>query len=548
MTDDRLMLVIRSAGTGPNRVRIEPGRAYTVGRTPENEIVLAHPAVSRRHARIECDETGCVVEDLGSTNGTRKEDRVLAGREALVPGERLEIGPFSVLLEWEETSGGVRVADLDSSTTMGSMPVASIIGSGEKTERSAAGAVRLLERLDRVGDALLAVHPMEDLLEKVVDLARELTRAERVALLLIDEEGTLVPRAFDQAGPGGDEEILVSRSIALSSMERREAVRITDAQSDSRFRAMESVANLRIHSAMCAPLWNGSEVTGILYADDRNASTIFSDEDLQLLTLIGHLAAVKIRETLAHEELERKRLLEEELKVAHSIQQKLLPEGVFERGEYRVAGRNVPSLQVGGDYFDYFDDDRGRLWVCIGDVSGKGIPAALLMSSAQAGFRAQVEAGLPLEEVVPRLNRTIHRDTGGERFITLVLLSLDPETHEIRYVNAGHNPPVLLRASGEHELLEAGGVFLGAFPDLSFETGEARLEPGDALFLYSDGVTEAWGENEEEFGEDRMMALLREGKMDDPCCFVERVIAAVRAFSSGRALSDDVTAVLLCRS
>jgi sigma-B regulation protein RsbU (phosphoserine phosphatase) len=406
-------------------------------------------------------------------------------------------------------------------------------------------ADRLLRNIDRIGNSLLAVRPMDELLDEVVGLAADILKPERVALLL-DEGGRLEARAVWQSGKGGSDDIVVSSSIAREAMENKCSLLVGDASSDDRFRMQESIVNLKIHSAMVAPLWSGEEVIGILYVDNRTGIVPFTEEDLRLATLLAHLSAVKIRETLAFEELQEKQRMEQEMSYAADIQRGLLPSGKLCSSGYCIAGLNESSLEVGGDYFDYFEVG-GRIWVALGDVSGKGMSAALLMSAVHASFRALVDAGLSLEHVIDRLNSGVYRDSGPAQFITLFVMVIDPEKDEIRLANAGHNPGFLARATGEVEQLEAGGLMVGAFPDLACETATTSLGPGESILLYSDGITEAFNEKGEEYGEERTIDFLKENSGPDTESFVEALLESAKDFTAGARLGDDLTAVIVRR-
>src|SRR5262249_42595402 len=241
----------------------------------------------------------------------------------------------------------------------------------------------------------------------VVTLAADILRADRTAILLRSGDGDdLVPKAVSQTGRGVGEEIVVSRTIARMAIGQRQAILTGDAQSDTRFRDQQSVIRERIHSAMCSPLWHDGDVLGLIYVDNVAAPLPFQDVDLQILTFLAHLAAVKIRETEIYEERLRQ---EQERKRAATLQQALLPPPEPRQvGSITIAGSNVASQDVGGDYFDFVDAPSGKLVVGLGDVAGKGMPAALLMAHLSASVKAQVETERPLVEVMRRLNNSIY--------------------------------------------------------------------------------------------------------------------------------------------
>ncbi|NNE08946.1 MAG: serine/threonine-protein phosphatase, partial [Gemmatimonadetes bacterium] len=287
-------------------------------------------------------------------------------------------------------------------------------------------------------------------------------------------------------------------------------------------------------------------VIGLLYSDNRSVLP-FKEDDLKLLTLIGHFAAIKIRETIMTEEVARQKKLEEEMRLAAEIQQNLLPKQKMESSAVTVYGENIPSFEVGGDYFDYFPQRDGQVWAALGDVSGKGLSAAMLMSNLHAMLRAHVEASPRLADLTARLNDSVFRTTHGERFITLFLARFDPATGEGAYVNAGHNPPFLLRKDGSIDTLEEGGLFLGSFPECTYDRGTFTLGEGETLLLYSDGITEGADESGEMFGEDRLAAFLRAHAGEEPDVFVPKLLDTVFAFCENRDPGDDATVLVLKR-
>ncbi|HXF59600.1 MAG TPA: GAF domain-containing SpoIIE family protein phosphatase, partial [Candidatus Saccharimonadales bacterium] len=407
---------------------------------------------------------------------------------------------------------------------------------------------QFFEGMERLGPALLAHKPMSELFQFIVDLTSDVLRCDRTVLVLRGEDGSsLIPKATKQRGSTVGQEIIVSRSIARRAIEDRTAILTSDAQSDERFKEQQSVIRQRINSAMCVPLWHEDEVLGVLYVDNVAAPVPYEHTDLLILTHIGHLAAVKILETKSFEELQLKRQMEEELKRAASLQQSLLPAEPLLAPPYRIAGKNIPSSDVGGDYFDFIEGETGVLTIGLGDVAGKGMPAALLMTNLHASVRAHVESQQPLPLVMARLNRSIHQAVRGERFITLVLITIDRGTGEFRYVNAGHNPPFLVHDSGEIEKLSVGGLLLGMFPEAVYESASLRLEAGDVLVLYSDGVTEAMNEGSDEYGEERLAEFLTKNRTMDPEHLVELLIRTVHEFSKDGKPGDDVTVAVIRR-
>jgi len=557
MSQDGQSLSIHVPGRDAEIVRLLGEGPFPLGRSPDNRIVVNDSAVSRKHAEISRREDGYWIEDLKSKNGTKLNGTLIQTPSRLSPGDRIEIGPCQIHFGGKDPGSSARVADTKAPGTVQALPIADLVGAASsatnlkaiaETGASPQRMAQFFERMERLGPALLAHKPMAELFQFIVDLTSDILRSDRTVLILRgagDQE--LIPKATKQLGSTAGQEIVVSRSIAWRAINERTAILTSDAQSDERFKAQQSVIRQRIHSAMCVPLWHEEEVLGVLYVDNVAAPIPYEHTDLLILTHIGHVAAVKILETNALDELQRRREMQEELKRAANLQQSLLPTDPLLSPPYRIAGRNIPSLDVGGDYFDFIEGETPVLTVGLGDVAGKGMPAALLMTNLHASVRAHVESEPRLPLVMARLNRAIHHAVRGERFITLVLIALDRGSGELRYVNAGHNPPFLVRASGETEKLTVGGLLLGMFPEASYESASLSLQPGDVLVLYSDGVTEARNTEEDEYGEDRLIALLRQNRTMDPERLVELLIRTVHEFSTDGKPSDDVTVAVIRR-
>ena len=235
---------------------------------------------------------------------------------------------------------------------------------------------------------------------------------------------------------------------------------------------------------------------------------------------------------------------EQEVAEARSIQQGLLPISIPQQPGYEVAGAWQPANTVGGDYYDVLGFDESTLGLCIADVAGKGLPAALLMSNLQAGVRGLASSSLPPDVLCTRLNSLVCHNTGGDRFITLFYAQLDGPGRRLSYTNAGHNAPVLLHRDGSYERLQAGGGVLGILPVQKFAIGTAQLAPGDRVVFFTDGVTESCDEGGDEFGEARLLQLLQEHRAASASQLLERILATVCEFNRGH-WQDDATLLVL---
>ncbi|MCR4396308.1 MAG: SpoIIE family protein phosphatase, partial [Candidatus Saccharicenans sp.] len=303
-----------------------------------------------------------------------------------------------------------------------------------------------------------------------------------------------------------------------------------------------------IHSAMCVPLWNNRVIIGVIYADRILHLERFSEEDLKLLTLLSNLAAIKIENARLIQQAIEKEKMERELALASQIQKNLLPGKNPECENYDIAGYNLTCYQVGGDYYDFIEITPERLAIVIADVSGKGVSAALLMASLRAALQAELGPDYRLEALASRLNNFVHRSSSSSNFITFFLLELKKNTGEIKYINAGHNPPLILDRKGQITKLESCGFCLGMFPSIEYEPCVARLEAGEVAILYTDGITESRNKNEEEFGEDRLIRATQQ-YIDLPAHkMIDFILAEVDKFSEGLEPDDDRTLVIIKRT
>jgi sigma-B regulation protein RsbU (phosphoserine phosphatase) len=341
---------------------------------------------------------------------------------------------------------------------------------------------------------------------------------------------------------------MVSQSIINLVLDKHSAVLTTDAQADPRFKMKDSVIQSNIHSAMCAPLWNNKEIIGVVYADRTALLDQFSEDDLRLLTLLSNLAAVKIENAQATEKAIEIETFKKELSRAAQIQKDLLPKQNPACDNYNIAGLNIPCDQVGGDYYDFIQIDPCRLGIIIADVSGKGISASLLMASLRAALHVEIQPQVSLADMAGRLNDFVHRSAAVNRFITFFFCELNLKTGGLRYINAGHNPPILLDKGGEISRLEPAGFCLGMFPAVVYEAREACLGVGDSVILYTDGVTDSRDKDNQEFGEERLISLVRKNIALPAENIVEEICGELSSFTAGVAPFDDMTLVVLKRT
>ncbi len=359
----------------------------------------------------------------------------------------------------------------------------------------------------------------------------------RYVFLLRDEAGRLGPVAARRAEPLGDDTL--GRLSALTKL-----VLLDDAGPE-----WDALGGF----ALALPLRMQDETRGVLLLGPRQTGAPYQADDVEFLTSLGALALTSIENARGVAARIEKEKLEEELRLARDIQERLLPQELPAFAGLDLAGLALPSRFVAGDYFDLLPLDEDRLLFAVADVSGKGMPASLLMANLQACLHvlrgSLAAASLDLAAATGRVNNVIHRNTGLTVFITFFWGIFDRRDGQVRYVNAGHNPPLLVRADGSAERLEEGGVLLGVLPDAPYAEGAAALGAGDTLVLFTDGVTEAWSatDPDDEYGEGRLLETVRAHAAGSAQDILGAVRTDVGRFTDGGPLDDDLTLVVLKR-
>ncbi len=295
------------------------------------------------------------------------------------------------------------------------------------------------------------------------------------------------------------------------------------------------------------PFRKESVTRGFLGLGTRPSGEPFTEDDLAFATALANQAIISLENAWLFEETIEKRRMEEELALASQIQRNLFPKHLPEIEGYELAARSTPTKHVGGDYYDAIDLGGGRTLIAIADVSGKGTPASLLMSNLQASLRALTSSGIDLAAIAAKMNGLIYSNTDFNKYITFFYGVVDTVTHRFAYTNAGHNPPYLLRADGRLEQLEVGGLPIGLMPGSTYEQAEVEIGPSDLLVLYTDGVNEAVNVANEEFGEERLLELMRGSTGLTVVETLDRISEEIDRFAAGLPQGDDITLLILKR-
>ncbi len=294
------------------------------------------------------------------------------------------------------------------------------------------------------------------------------------------------------------------------------------------------------------PLRHAGQFLGLISLGRKITETRYTAEEMSLLETLGNQTSVALKNALLYEENLTKSLLEEELAVARRIQQQFLPKRLPEMGRFGIAAMNLPNKQVGGDYYDIVDVGAGSYLVTIADVAGKGVPAALLASMVQASVRTQAQDGKPVCEMMDRLNRLVFDATPDDRFATCFLARVSAAGLSLSFSNAGHNYPILLPAAGEGRQLDFGGIPLGIHADCAYAETSTPLLPGDALILYTDGITDARNRLMEDYGEDRLFRFAGGLPRDlSARQLLDAISADLSRFTQGAEQADDITLLAL---
>ena len=410
-------------------------------------------------------------------------------------------------------------------------------------------AVEELKTLNDIAIAVGSTLELNRVMELIVKKCIRHFGAEQGAVMLVDPEDKTRPLHTMIRRADASRTVLPYRldtQLIGWMLKHKRPLLVNDLNSDRRFTISQGEGQT-IRSVLSAPLLFKGNMIGLLNVFNKKSSEGFTEADRRMLAIIATQSAQVIENARLYEEEQALLRIQEEMRVAYKIQTGLLPHEPPEVEGYDIAGRSTPATLVGGDYYDFIDVGDRKWGICLGDVSGKGMPAALLMAHLQATLRSQILQGLPVAECLTRSNSLIFKSTDPDRFATLFYGVLDAASHTFRYSNAGHNPPFLVRPGGEPLLLEAGGTVLGSFETCSYSEAAVTLRPGDVILIYSDGISEAADESGTQFGEDSIAEIVTANPDDSSEALLVRVIEAARNHSRAMPPMDDMTVVVIKR-
>jgi len=546
---------------GPNQGATIPleTEKVVIGRNPDCGIVIPVTSVSREHAQILKVQGKFHIEDLQSRNGTFVNNQAISARVPLKNNDRIRICDF--LAVYVEVAGaGPQTMDDDGGQDASSTTVEATLSanSGLLLETQPAEKLRVLLEISA---NLSKTLDLDVLLPKIVDsLFNLFKQADRTFIILASEQPhRLMPKVVKTRRAQDEASARFSRSIVLRCLDTAQAFLSDDASQDNRIQTSQSVVDFRIRSVMCVPLVNPEgKAFGVIQLDTQDRSKKFTKSDLELLCGVANQAAIALENVRMMQDAVVQERMKRDLQLAHEVQMSCLPQKLPEVAGYNFHAFYRAAYMVGGDYYDFIPlspagASKERLVMALGDVAGKGMPAALLVtkltSEARYNFLREGDAA----KAVASLNNLLAPQcTKMDRFITLAVAVLDPTTHTVTLANAGHPSPLLYRAAtrtiSECVPRKVSGLALGIMEDYPFDSCQVKLEPGDALVIYSDGVSDAENAAGTQLSAPTILSTLQAVGNGSPKALIDGLMKTVTQHTAGAKQNDDITLVALGRN
>jgi len=518
---------------------------FRIGRLADCELSLRDSRVSRQHAQIVTEDNQYFLEDCNSRHGVFVNGKKVM-RHKLTPEDRVEFGvedSYQLIFTYETGQSERLLAQLDA------VPAAHATGNLAK--------LRAVLEVARVLESSMS---LEDVLGAVVDAALVVTGAERGFLLLTTGDGAQLEMkvARDRHGrPLEESDLRVPRGVIQRALHQRRDL-LSMSFDPSQMDTEKSVMDLELRGVVCVPLvririgqqhetsalTTVNDTLGVLYMDSKVGAADLSAGNRELLQSLAMETSTVLENARLMTEERVKRRMEQELSIAREIQLTLLPAKLPGSGWFLAAGSSHACFQVGGDYYDVMELSDTMWGVVVVDVSGKGVSAAITTSLLQGAFFATAGRESQLSELMSRINRYLCERLQLRNYATLFYCTVQKDG-EMRWINAGHCPPLVVRAEGKIELLPASGCPVGLFPAAVFGQEETRLRRGDKLVIYTDGVSEAENPSGQQYGEDRLHALVEKNASASGIKIHQKIIDDVAVFTGEAPQSDDITLVIL---
>jgi sigma-B regulation protein RsbU (phosphoserine phosphatase) len=537
----RAEVTIYSPLVSPYRQALEV-ETVSIGRASDCTIPIKDRYLSRRHAEIVPLNGNWMLKDCGSANGTFLNGMRVDRDRQLHTGDRIRLGDTEIVFESAEhiTDRLLAIADTTAKTTI-AIPVRDL-----EEVRYDTGDPAKLKTLSQLAAELLEDQPLDELFGFISERVLLHTKASRVAIGLLTSDGkSFVNAEVRRQDPSDTSELRVSRTVLEQVVKEKKALAFVDVTGDEKLKRVQSIIAQGIRSILCAAMLIGDAVVGVLYVDYL-VNRMISEEDVRLIAQIARFAAIKLETTRLREDAIQKRIMDEELKTASVIQRRLLPAPPTGVIGYTFAGMNRPCRTVSGDYYDFVVRPDGRVYFVIADVSGKGVTAGLLMAGLQASFRIFTRNDPKPAELMMQLNVALKDNLPQSKFVTLFLGRLDTRSGVVEYANAGHTPPLWIQQGSVEELAQTDLV-LGVISRAQYNNRTLQLSPGDSLVIFTDGLSEAEGIEQQEIASETLkgkVATLHGVPAEEMAQAIEDLVLA----DVDTPLTDDVTLVVVSRN
>ncbi len=529
-----------------------------LGRDNSCHIQILDKGISRNHSIVEWKDSQFILIDLGSTNGTFVNNEIVISK-ILQNGDVIKIGQTEIIFEQVQsavsTSSAIIGEDIleyappaimervnvQQSLSISSIGAEKSAEIGIPIEKEMAGLY--LSTIYEVSNLVNAEHDITKLFAIIMDKIIEVFKPDRGFLVLYenDEFKIVVEKNFSKM------EAKLSSTILKKTICEGVSILSANAMLDDRFSSGMSIVTQQIKSVMSVPLESSKKILGAIYVDSIGGSNRFKKAHLDLLTAIGKQAGVAIeRNTLFAHYLEKEKI-KQELKIAQNIQKSLLPRSIPKNFAFDLVAWNLTCDETGGDYYDYFELSEDRIGITIGDVSGHGVGAALIMATARAFLKAIVRKAKNIPSVMTELNQLLSQDIESDKFMTLLYGELDTKKMVFRYASAGHEGPLLYRKKdGQFGTYESTGVPLGMMEDYIYEDQlEVTMGIGDILVLSTDGIIESMNPQGEQFGMDRFQKLIKDSSDKSANQIIRDCYDQLQKFCQGAPQRDDLTLLIL---
>ena len=562
-------------GSSAGQVLALSGETVILGRHPSSQIVLDNASVSRQHAQIIEEHGVFLVEDLRSRNGTQVNRQPIRGKTELRDGDEIKVCDYAFTFMRKVTGpatpvhqksnrivieGGHETIDDDESESEIEKSEKSVENSSVLTSISAGSSgqglrlnVRPEAKLRAILEISLAVGKvvaLSDMLPVILkSLFKIFPQADSGFILLKDNKTGKLRIRCSHSRRSETDDVPISQTVVCQAMESGKAILSADVCGDRRFQHSESLLDMQLRSLMCTPLTDTSGTAmGVLQVSTFDVAQPFNSDDLDVLVSVGAQAGLAVENGAMHETLIKQRELDREMQIAAQVQLSFLPSAPPKMPGYEFADHYAAAQSIGGDYFDFIHLPDGRIALIIGDVAGKGIPAALLMARLHASIRYHLFNASTANGALNSLNFEMASSEMGYRFITLSIAILDPSRHEIQLASAGHLPPIVRRGT-KAELIghRQSGLPLGVMAEQKYESIAIPLDPGDSIVFYTDGVTEAMNSRSELFAKERVRKVIEDGP-ESVVELIPSLIDAIESFSESLPQRDDICVIALRRT